>query len=121
MTSLRNIKTKQFCLIPIFYTISQLSHPTTALPAWSGKVDSPSKRESAEAQKMPKNAVRTATASRVHAVLGAAFRLKNVFASFDQADARARFFHCSTLTPLINSHKRNISSPKPVNRIIFML
>jgi hypothetical protein len=39
-----------------------------ALPAWGGSVDSPSKRDSTEARKMPKNAVRTP--SRVHALLG---------------------------------------------------
>ena len=39
-----------------------------ALPAWGGRVDSPSKRESAPARKMLKNAARTP--SRVHAVLG---------------------------------------------------
>lgn len=39
----------------------------------------------------------------------------------DQGDLRARFFHCSTFTPLINSHNRNSSSPKPVNKMIFKL
>src|SRR6266508_5234275 len=39
-----------------------------ALPAWGGRVDSPSKRESAQARKMQKNAARTP--SRVHALLG---------------------------------------------------
>jgi hypothetical protein len=39
-----------------------------ALPAWGGRVDSPSKRDSAQARKMPKNAPRTP--SRVHALFG---------------------------------------------------
>ena len=41
-----------------------------ALPAWGGSVDAPSKRDSAKAGKMPKNA--GPTPSRVHAVLGTA-------------------------------------------------
>jgi len=32
-----------------------------------------------------------------------------------QTDSRARFFHCSTFTPLINSHKGNNSSAQDVS------
>ena len=35
-----------------------------------------------------------------------------------QADSRARFFHCSTFTPLIQSHKGKTNSQKPVNALI---
>ena len=38
---------------------------------------------------------------------------------YTQADSRARFSHCSTLTPFIKSHKGNSTSPQNVNRLIF--
>jgi len=46
----------------------RLATQRLALPAWGGSVDPPSKRDSAEARKKLRNAVRTP--SRVHAVLG---------------------------------------------------
>jgi hypothetical protein len=53
--------------------MTSISNPTLAaqrraLPAWGGRVDSPSKRDSAAARELPKNA--WPTPSRVHAVLG---------------------------------------------------
>src|SRR5215211_3101521 len=51
----------------LFYKSSNAAQ-WLALPAWGGRVDSPSKRESAEAKKKLKNAARTP--SRVHALLG---------------------------------------------------
>jgi hypothetical protein len=35
-----------------------------------------------------------------------------------QADPRARFSHTSTFTPIIKSHKANITSPQNVNILI---
>lgn len=52
-----------------------------ALPAWGGRVESPSKRDSTEARNMPKNAA--PTTSRVHALLGGVIPFKNPFIQAD--------------------------------------
>src|SRR5688572_12318358 len=65
----KSFTTKPFHSISYIYIRFEAAQ-RLALPAWGGRVDSPSKRESVKARKSPKNAARTP--SRVHALLGSA-------------------------------------------------